>query len=111
MCSRARACARISSLSVLSLRASTRQDAVDLVENHDIPFAEAQDLREKASLIGVHRGLEVIVKNHDVPFANVRGDLWRGFHGTRCDVGVPSLCLDGTDTLALSAHVAFLGFL
>jgi hypothetical protein len=81
------------------------------VENHDIPVAEAQDSREKASLIGVHREFEVVVENHDVPFANVRGDLWGEFDGTRCDVGVPSLCLGGTDTLALSAHVAFLGFL
>ena len=81
------------------------------MENHDIPVAKAQDSREKTSLIGVHCGFEVLVKNHDVPFANVRGDLWGGFDGTRCDVGVPSLCLGGTDTLALSAHVAFLGFL
>ena len=35
---------------------------VDIVENHDIPVAEARCLREKASLIGVHRGLEVVVK-------------------------------------------------
>ena len=81
------------------------------MENHDIPVAEARDSSEKASLISVHCGFEVLVKNHDVPFANVRGDLWGGFDGTRCDVGVPSLCLGGTDTLALSAHVAFLGFL
>ena len=76
-----------------------------------MPVAKALDSREKASLIGVHRGLEVVVKNHDVLFANVRGDLWGGFDGTRCDVSVPSLCLVGTGTLALSAHVAFLGFL
>jgi hypothetical protein len=81
------------------------------MENHDIPVAEARDSREKASLIGVLCGLEVVVKNHDVPFANVRGDLWGGFDGNGCDVGVPSLLLGGTDTLALSAHVAFLGFL
>ncbi len=112
MRSRARAHARISSPPVLSLRASTHDELlVDVVENHDIPVAEAQDSREKASLIGVHPGFEVIVKNHDVPFANVKGDLWRGFHGTRCDIGVPSLHLGGMDTLALSAHVAFLGFL
>ena len=71
------------------------------MENHDIPVAEARDSREKASLIGVHRGFEVVV----------RGDLWGGFDGTRCDVGIPLLCLGGTDTLALSAYVAFLGFL
>ncbi len=47
----------------------------------------------------------------NVPFANVRGDLWGGFDGTRCDVDVPSLHLGGTDTLVLSAHVAFLSFL
>ena len=81
------------------------------MENHDIPVAEARDSREKASLIGVLCGLEVVVKNHDVPFANVRGDLWGGFDGKRCDVGVPLLLLGGTDTLALSTHVAFLGFL
>ncbi len=40
----------------------------------------------------------------------MRGNLWGGFDGTRCEVGVPSLCLGGMDTLALSAHVAFLGF-
>ncbi len=68
-------------------------------------------MREKASLIGVHRGLEVLVKNHDVPFAYVRGDLWGGFDGKGCDVGIPLLLLGGTNTLALSAHVAFLGFL
>ena len=62
-------------------------------------------------MIGVHRGLEVVVENHDVPFANVRGNLRGGFDGKRCDVGIPSLLLGGTDTLALSAHVAFLGFL
>ena len=60
-------------------------------------------MREKASLIGAHRGLEVIVENHDVPFANVRG----GFNGNGCDVGNPLLLLGGTDTLALSVHVAF----
>ncbi len=41
----------------------------------------------------------------------MRGDLWGGFDGKRCDVGVPLLLLGGTDTLALSMHVAFLGFL
>ena len=76
-----------------------------------MPVAKALDSREKASLIGVHRGLEVVVENHDVPFANVRGDLWGGFDGKRCDVGVPSLLLGEPDTLALSTHVAFLGFL
>ncbi len=81
------------------------------MENHDIPVAEARDLREKASLISVHCGLEVVVENHYVPFANVRGDLWGGFDRKGCDVGVPLLLLGGTDTLALSAHVAFLGFL
>ncbi len=81
------------------------------MENHGIPVAKAQDSREKASLIGVHHEFEVIVKNHDVLFANVTGDLWGGFSGTRCDVGVPLLCLGGTDALALSVHVAFLGFL
>ncbi len=81
------------------------------MENHDIPVAEARDSREKTSLIGVHRGLEVVVKNHDVPFANVRGDFGGGFDGNRWDVSIPSLCLGGTDTLALSVHVAFLGFL
>ncbi len=58
-------------------------------------------------MIGVHRGLEVIVENHDVPFANVRG----GFNGNGWDVSIQSLLLGGTDTLALSTHVAFLGFL
>ncbi len=58
------------------------------MENNDVPVVEAQDLREKASLIGVHCGLEIIVENHDVPFVNVRGDLWGGFNGKRCDVGV-----------------------
>ncbi len=77
--------------------------------NHDIPVAEAQDSSKKVSLIGVYCGLEAVVKNHDAPFANVRGDLWGGFDGKRCDVGVPSLLLDGTDTLALSVHVV--GFL
>ncbi len=67
-------------------------------------------MREKASLIGVHHGFEVLVENHDVHLANVRGNLWGGFDGTRCDVGAPSLCLGGTDTLGLSTHVAFLGF-
>ncbi len=81
------------------------------MENHDIPVVKARDLREKASLIGVHRGLEVVVENHDVPFANVRGDMWGGFDGKRCDIGVPLLLLGGMDTLVLSAHVAFLGFL
>ena len=81
------------------------------MENHDIPVAKAQNLREKASLIGVNCGLEVLVENHDVPFANVSGDLWGGFDGKGCDVGIPLLFLGGTDTLALSAHVAFLGFL
>ena len=66
---------------------------------------------EKSGLIGVHRGLEVMVETHDVPFANVRVDLWGGFNGNGCDVGVLSLLLGGMDTLALSAHVAFLGFL
>ncbi len=88
-----------------------RQVAIDIMENHDISVAEAQDSREKASLISVHHGLEVVVKNHDVPFANVRGGLWGGFDGKRCDAGVPLLLLGGTDTLALSLHVAFLGFL
>ncbi len=57
--------------------------------------------------------LRVVVKNHDVPFAIVRGDLclWGGFDGKKCDVSVPSLLLGGADTLALSAHVAFLSFL
>ena len=82
-----------------------RQVAVDVVENHDIP--EARDFRVKAGLIGVHRGLEVIVENHDVTFVNVRG----GFNGNGHDVSIPSLLLGGTDTLALSAHVAFEGFL
>ncbi len=77
------------------------------MENHDIPVAEAQDLREKASLIGVHHGLEVVVNNHDVHFANGRG----GFSKNGCDLGVPLLLLGGTDTLALYAHVAFQGFL
>ena len=81
------------------------------MENHDLPVVKARDLREKASLISVHCGLKVVVKNHDVPFANVRGDMWGVFDGKRCDVGVPSLLLGGTDTLALSVHVAFLGFL
>ena len=61
-------------------------------------------------MIGVHHGLEVVVKNHDVPFANVRGDFGGGFDGNRCDVGVSLLCLGGTDTLALSAHLVFFGF-
>ena len=60
-----------------------------------------------ASLIGVHCGLEVIVENHDVMFANVRG----GFDGNGCDVGIQSFLLGGTDTLVLSTHVAFEGFL
>ena len=81
------------------------------MENHDITVAEAQDLIKKASLIGVHCGLEVVVENHDVPFANVRGDFRGGFDGKRCDVGVPSLLLGGTDYLVFSVHVAFLGFL
>ena len=81
------------------------------MENHDIPVAEARDSREKTSLINVQCGLEVIVKNHDIPFANVRGDLWGGFDGNGSDVGVPSRSLGVADTLALSAHVAFLGFL
>ncbi len=76
-----------------------------------LPITKAQNSREKTSLIGVHCGFEVVVKNRDVPFANVRGDLWGGFDGTRCDAGVPPLCLGGMDTLALSVHVAFLGFL
>ncbi len=62
------------------------------MENHDIPVAEAQDLREKASLIGVHCELEVLVKDHDVPFANVRG----GISGNGCDVGIPLLLLGGS---------------
>ena len=62
------------------------------MENHDVPVAEARDSREKASLIGVHRGFEVVVKNHDVPFANVRG----GFNGNGCDVGVLLLLLGGS---------------
>ncbi len=73
------------------------------MENHDIPVAEAQDLREKSSLIGVHHGLEVVVEDHDVPFANVMGT----FSGNRCDIGVPLLLLGGMDTLVLSTHVAF----
>ncbi len=81
--------------------------AVNIRENHDIPVAEAQDLREKARLIGVHCGLKVVDADHDVPFANVRG----GFNENGCGVVVPSLLLGGTDTLALSVHVAFLGFL
>ena len=81
------------------------------MENHDITVAEARDSREIASLIAVHHGLEVVGENHDVPFVNVRGDLWGGFDGKRYDAGIPSLCLGGTDTLALSAHVAILGFL
>jgi hypothetical protein len=80
---------------------------VNVMENHDILVAEAQDLREKARLISVHPGLEIIVKDHDVPLANVRG----GFGGNGCDVGVPLLLLGGTDTLVLSALVAFQGFL
>ena len=64
-------------------------------------------MREKAGLIGVHCGLEVIVENHDVTFANVRG----GINGNGRDIGIPSLILGGTDTLALSVHVAFEGFL
>ena len=60
-----------------------------------------------ASLIGLHCRLEVIVENHDVTFANGRG----GFNENGRDVGIPSLLLGGMDTLALSAHVAFLGFL
>ena len=63
------------------------------MENHDIPDAEASDFRDKASF--------------DVPFANVRG----GFSGNGCDVCVLLLRLGGTDTLVLSAHVAFQGFL
>ncbi len=64
-------------------------------------------MREKARLIGVHRGLEVVDTDHDIPFANVRG----GFNGNGCDVVIPLLLLGGTDTLALSVNVAFLGFL
>ena len=81
------------------------------MENHTIPVAEAQDSRKKASLIGVHCGLDVVVKNHDVPFMNVRGDLWGGVDGKKRGFDVPSFLVGGTDTLALSAHVAFLGFL
>ncbi len=62
-------------------------------------------------MISVYHGLEVVVKNHDIPFANVRGDLWGGFDGNGCDVVIPSLSLGVADTLGLSAHVAFLGFL
>ncbi len=75
--------------------------------NHDLPVAKAQDLREMVGLISVHCGLEVIVENHDVTFANVGG----GFNKNGRDVGIPSLLLGGMDTLALSAHVAFEGFL
>jgi hypothetical protein len=107
----ARARTKISSPGVVLEGLHPRQVAVNVVENHDIPVAKARGSREKANLIGVHRGLEVVVKNHDVPFANVRSDLWGGFDGKRCDFGVPLLLLGGTDTLALSAHVAFLGFL